>query len=121
MNNSILAFAGGVALTTSLYLVGCYGSADKGPIDKDVAMQALLVANANSVSVAVSALDSLDRGEIDVARSTLEGEVKAGLTVLHSMEPLPTMPDADVAAMVRDSIAEGDAYAKKRNLTVIRR
>jgi hypothetical protein len=77
------------------------------------ATDALLMAKAGSTLAAVSALGSLDNGDLEVARSTLEAQVVSGLAVLKGMEPEKTPVSA---IMVDEALAEAEAYLKKHNL-----
>jgi hypothetical protein len=79
------------------------------------ATDAWLMAKAEATSSAVSALESLDKGDIKVARSTLEAQVVSGIAVLRGMEPEKTPVSA---VMVDEAVAEAEAYLKKHNLSV---
>jgi hypothetical protein len=74
---------------------------------------ALLMAKSGSTLAAVSALNSLDSGDLKVARSTLEAQVVSGLAVLKGMQPEKTPVSA---AMVDEAVAEAEAYLTKHNL-----
>jgi hypothetical protein len=100
-----------------LLLAGC------GPVSEshqqtsdENALQGFLVARAHSVSAATSALESIDRGEIEVARSTLEAEVTSGLAVLRTAGAEARKADAQLIA---DVIDQAESYAKRKNLKVI--
>jgi len=69
---------------------------------------------AGSTLAAVSALNSLDNGDLKVARSTLEAQLVSGIAVLRGMEPEKTPVSA---AMVDEAVAEAEAYLKKHNLS----
>lgn len=79
------------------------------------ATDALLLAKAESTMAAVSALNSLDNGDLKVARSTLEAQVVSGVAVLKGMEPEKTSVSA---AMVDEAVTEAEAYLFKHDLAV---
>lgn len=83
----------------------------------DGAIKGLVVARAYAVSAATSALESIDRGEIDVARSTLEAEVTAGLTELYVLAREARPEDAQ---MIAEAIQEAENYVERKNLKVQR-
>ena len=83
----------------------------------DAAIRGLVVARAYAVSAATSALESIDRGEIDVARSTLEAEVTSGLTQLYVLAGEARPEDAQ---MIAEAIREAEEYVEKKNLKVQR-
>ena len=73
------------------------------------------MAKAESTSSAVSALKSLDNGDVKVARSTLEAQLVGGLTVLKAMESEKTPVSGE---MIDSAIAEAEEYARGHNLSV---
>jgi len=101
-----------LALLISLHLAGCEKTATS-PNDV-TATDALLMAKAASTSSAVSALNSLDRGDLKVARSTLEAQVVSGITVLRAMESEKTAASAE---MIDEAISEAEAYLTRHNLS----
>jgi hypothetical protein len=100
------------ALSNTLHLSGCEEMATS---TKDAtATDALLMAKASSTSSAISALNSLDKGEVKVARSTLEAQVVSGLTVLRAMQSEKTSVSAE---MIDEAISEAEDYLKRHNLS----
>jgi hypothetical protein len=89
----------------------CSQAADDG------AARGLVVARAQAVSVATSALESIDRGEIDVARSTLEAQVASGLTVLYTLRSEARKEDSQ---LITEAIQDAENYAKEKGLHVVR-
>jgi hypothetical protein len=81
------------------------------------AVKGLVVARAYAISAATSALESIDRGDIDVARSTLEAEVTSGLTQLYVLAGEARPEDAQVIA---EAIQEAENYVERKNLKVQR-
>jgi hypothetical protein len=77
----------------------------------------MLVERAQAVSAATSALESIDRGEIDVARSTLEAEVSSGLTVLYALRSEARKEDSQ---LITEAVRDAESYAKKNGLHVVR-
>ena len=101
------------AMLVAFHLVGC-NKIETDPRDAS-ATDALLVSKAQSTSSAVSALNSLDNGDVKVARSTLEAQVISGITVLRALESEQTSASAEVIAQ---AINEAEAYMKRHGLTV---
>jgi hypothetical protein len=100
-----------------LVLTGC-GSKEPCPQAADEgAIRGLIVAQAQAVSVATSALESIDRTEMDVARSTLEAEVSSGLTVLYTLRSEARKEDSQ---LITEVIQEAESYAKRKGLHVVR-
>jgi len=77
------------------------------------------MAHANSVSAAISALQSIESGELDVARSTLEAEVKSGLAVIYALSP-DLIANEREKALVEETIREAEGYAKSKGIEVVR-
>jgi hypothetical protein len=84
----------------------------------DGATRGLVVERAQAVSVAASALESIDRGEIDVARSTLEAQLSSGLTVLYTLRSEARKEDLQ---SITEAIQDAESYARKKGLHVVRR
>ena len=101
------------AVLISLQLAGCE-EAKTSPRDAS-ATDALLMAKAESTSSAVSALKTLDNGDVKVARSTLEAQLVGGLTVLKAMESEKTPVSGE---MIDEAIAEAEEYARAHNLAM---
>ena|SRR5688572_13542084 len=101
-----------LALLVPLHLASCAKLA-ANPKDA-TATDALLMAKAESTSSAVSALKSLDKGDVKVARSTLEAQVVSGLTVLRAMQSEKTPVSAE---MIDEAISEAEDYLKSHNRT----
>jgi hypothetical protein len=100
-------------LLIPLQLAGCE-EAKPNPRDAS-STDALLMAKAEATSSAVSALKSLDSGDVKVARSTLEVQLVGGLTVLKAMKSEKTSASKE---MIDSAIAEAEEYARAHNLSV---
>jgi hypothetical protein len=98
-------------------LTGCGFMKEPCPQTADGAVQGLVVARAQAVSIATSALESIDRGEIDVARSTLEAQVSSGLTVLYTLRSEARKEDSQ---LITEAIQDAESYARKKGLHVVR-
>jgi hypothetical protein len=111
-----------ISIGTVLFLFGACTPANESPAaSSDGAIRGLLIARAQAVSAATSALESIDRGEIDVARSTLEAQVTSGLTVLYSLrEDVKTQAKADEVQLIDGAIQEAEDYASRKKLKVVR-
>jgi hypothetical protein len=101
-----------------LVLAGCGFMKEPCPQPADDgAVRGLVVARAQAVSVATSALESIDRGEMDVTRSTLEAQVSSGLTVLYTLRSEARKEDSQ---LITEAIQEAESYAKRKGLHVVR-
>ena len=107
-----------ISILLSIALSGCQSrTSPPGARADDVGIRALVMARANSLSAAVSALQSIDSGQLDVARSTLEGEIKSGLTVIHALAP-DFVANEKEKDLVEEAIREAEAYAKSKGIEV---
>jgi hypothetical protein len=115
----IAIFTLAILLAFLVPLAGCEKQAaasnEVTALREATATDALLLAKAGSTLAAVSALNSLDNGDLKVARSTLEAQVVSGVAVLKGMEPQKTPASA---AMVDEAVVEAEAYFTKHNLAV---
>ena len=107
-----------------LFLFAC-SRANKAPespgTSDNGAIRGLVLARAQSISVAVSALESIDRGEIDAARATLESEVSSGLTEVYALrEDARPGATAQEIQLIDVATREGEDYVSKKNLNVVR-
>ena len=107
---------------SALLLFGACAPANEPPLaSDDGAIRALLIEHAHSVSAATSALESIDRGELDVARSTLEAEVTSGLTVLYALrEDAKAQAKVEETQLIAEAIQEAEDYVSKKKLKVVR-
>lgn len=111
MNSRIgFTFSTIVCIGAVVLFAGCRDDTAKVP-DNQLAVDALLVSKAESVSAAISTLDSLDKGEVAVARSTLKAQVKSGLNVLRHMKSEQVGASTQ---FVDNAIAEAEAYLAKQ-------
>lgn len=118
-NYSLAKYLVALSICSFLFvLTACVSSSESSARASDnAAIRGLLVSKAEEVSAATSALESIDRGEIDVARSTLEAQVSSGLTVLYALRADARKEDAQ---LITDAIQEAEGYVKRKNLTVVR-
>jgi hypothetical protein len=96
-----------------LSLAGCDDatSADNEVDRKNLARNALVITQAESVAIATSALRSLDDGDVEVARSTLKAHLQSGVIVLRELR---TGKEGAQAAMIDESIRDAEAYLKEQ-------
>ena len=97
--------------------VGCSSSKPEEPPLAQTALKAELVAQAISVSSAVSALDSLAAGDTATAKSTLEGLLSSELTKMYVLRPELKGGDQ---TLVDDSIRAAEEYAHRHDLKILK-
>jgi hypothetical protein len=97
-------------------LLGCGSdnSQESSPLEQN-AVRALLLTQANAVSFAVSALDSLSRWDTETAKSTLEAQVRSELTKMYVLRP--DLKDGD-RATIDEAMRQAEEYARGHNLRV---
>lgn len=77
----------------------------------------LYMARSNSMSSSLSALEALHRNDRELAISTLEAQLKSGMTVLYALSP--DLKD-DERRSVQEVLQNAEEYAAKHNLSVVR-
>jgi hypothetical protein len=98
----------------TLFFCGCGVAKTSCESVERNARELQVMSQANRLSVAFSVLESLRQGQSDVATSTLEAEIKSGLTVLYSLSP----ELKEKRAVVQESISEAEAYVREHHLNV---
>src|SRR5690348_709698 len=81
-------------------------------------LSAQAIDQATNMYAAQSALEALQRGDIDVVRTTLEEQVRQGLVILRATRPQltgKTLSDRD-RKTVDDAMQQAERYAREHNL-----
>lgn len=84
-------------------------------------LSAQAVDQAASMSAAQSALEAMQRGDTEVAKLTLEDQIRQGLVILRKTEPELSSRNAlseQDRKIIDDSLRDADKYASEHHLVV---
>lgn len=98
------------------FFAGFGYSAKQSASSDEKLVRAHLASKINQVDAAVSALSMLDKGDIQIARQTLEAEITAGVPVLIALRE---HVDGEQAALASDVIERATKYAQDHGTKLI--
>jgi hypothetical protein len=109
--------SGAPVVICALIVLGCSAGTPQEPSLAQTALEAQLMAQATSVSTAVSALDSLAVGDTEAAKSALEGLLSSELTKMYALRRELKGEDQSV---VDGAMRDAEEYARRHNLKIVK-